>query len=683
MVNKSKKENSRTSWHISLAVSILLVSAAASAGASEQLTKVGNSHAVWGNDGQVQLINVDNPVVKNIELGKSELKFRGKITETDSETIIWDSADRTEQKLTVQTAGAMLGWTVTAKALTISIYIPERAFGGTAAWHYSLTDQSGKVVNGRLSSDWNFLEATKHDIAEMQIDTPAGSFTFICEGKGWSFVDTRPSKDHRGSFKFTVTTSQTVSFSVFYGHGRNAKFKTIGISSACNMALKDETSGDQKGGWNDGGTNDLRRLPKGLSHFAGIPFNVIDDEDGTKNACIVLHGKERPYFPLQKTVRLTGKAKMFYFLNALSCGGYGAFERLSKKRAIYTVEYEDGTGAVFDLVTGEHIGEWYEPKIVLPSAVLGWADTMAGSTASKLGLYVTYWENPFPDKELKSITFRTEGISVVGIVGMTVSDHAIYPKVFELKKKDTFPLPTLSVVIAEGPKGSANMMINQHLGAAKVDIRTAKFESLDKNTDVALVCGKLDSEQCDALIKYIRSGGSALFVTETPPQPELEEILPIDANGSRLYDCRNDLSVLIPAEKTHALFSGIPWDNPLERYPISPTYEYYLTTAKPGAEVLAMWNKKAPAVVYWKVGKGHVLVWTCNTTTPGGRQGYMSSHIDYLHAKMMFWLAGHEDIAERFGTLAQAKDTRQSLLDMIAELRIKHENLKATAAYIG
>ncbi|MFH1613550.1 MAG: hypothetical protein ABIG61_00490, partial [Planctomycetota bacterium] len=51
-----------------LVLGVLLVLCPISLGVSEQLTKIGNSHAIWSDNGQVQVINVDNPVVENIEL---------------------------------------------------------------------------------------------------------------------------------------------------------------------------------------------------------------------------------------------------------------------------------------------------------------------------------------------------------------------------------------------------------------------------------------------------------------------------------------------------------------------------------------------------------------------------------------------------------------------------------------
>jgi len=648
--------------------------------AGEQLAKVGNSHAVWTDTGQVHLVQDGNPVVENIEISDVELGFEGKTVGASEQVIRWKAADGFGQELTVHSAGATLQWTPGSKRRSICVYIPERAFGGTAAWHYRLTDQTGKTVSDRLSSDWNFPEATKTNVAEMEIDTPAGSFTFICEGAGWRFVDTRPTKQRRGLFQFTVDASETVSFTVLYGPGRPARFRTIDISSACNMALRDDAPGDQKGGWDDEGPKDLRRLPAGLNYYAGIPFRVIDDDNGKKNACIVLAGRQRPYFPTLKRVGLSGKAKMFYFLNALTWGGY--FDKPPFERARYVVEYQDGSQATFELRNGQQIGDWYEPK-VLPAALPGWFDPMHASGASEVGLYVTYWENPFPDRALKAITFRSEGISVVGIVAMTVSNRVIYPKPFELEKKDTFPLPALSVVLADGPAGSGNMMLRLHLQDAKVGLRIGSFENLNDSTDVVVVCGRLTTKQCEALNRYVRSGGAALLVTQTPPQRELQEILPIDVARTSLYDCRDDTSFLVPVDETHPLFSGIPWDRPKEAYPIAPAYEYYKTTARPEAVVLASWNDKSPAIVYRQAGKGRVLAWTCTSTTPGGRQGQRSSHIDYLYAKMLFWLAGYEDVAARFGTLARAKDTRQALLDPLAELRIQYENVKAVAGYLG
>ncbi|MFH1613530.1 MAG: hypothetical protein ABIG61_00390, partial [Planctomycetota bacterium] len=67
-MDKCRIENHKTARIVLLVFSVLLVLCPISLGVSEQLTKIGNSHAIWSDNGQVQVINVDNPVVENIEL---------------------------------------------------------------------------------------------------------------------------------------------------------------------------------------------------------------------------------------------------------------------------------------------------------------------------------------------------------------------------------------------------------------------------------------------------------------------------------------------------------------------------------------------------------------------------------------------------------------------------------------
>ena len=646
----------------------------------ENLAKVGNSHAIYDPNGGVRLLDGGNMVVSGIRITGAAMTLRKEAVGLDSRTVTWTGKDGSGQKLTVDTAGATLAWEPGGRAISPSIFVPEHAFAGTEAWHYSLTDRSGRTARERLSSDWNFPEPTKTDIAEMQIDTPAASFTFVCDGPGWQFVDRRPSREHRGLFEFRTVVSAPVSFTVRYGAGKPAHFAAVDLSAGCNMALRDEVAGDQKGGWDDEGVKDLRRLPTGLEHYAGVPFDIVDDAGGMKNACVMLQGKERPYFPAEASVRLSGSAKMLYFLNALTWGGYMTVPPF--ERGEYVVRYADGAEAAMQLMNGRNIGDWWEPK-VLPAAVPGWLDPQHTAAASEVGLYVTFWENPFPEKELEQITFRSNGISIVGVVAMTLADRVIHPKRFELERRDTFPLPTLSVGLADGPAQQGKMMLTQHLRAAKVDLVIHDFATLADTTDLALVCGRLDSGQCAALRRYVRAGGAVLFVTESPPQGELADLLPILPGERSRIDCRDETTFLVPADPTHPLFSGIPWSRPKDSYPISPTYDYYAVTARDRADVLATWNGAAPALIHWQVGNGRVLLWTSPRTVPGGRQGYRSSHIDYLHAKLVFWLAGFSEQANRFGTLAQAKDARQDLLDPLVALRVRHEGQKATAAYLG
>ncbi|MFA5864715.1 MAG: beta-galactosidase trimerization domain-containing protein [Phycisphaerae bacterium] len=672
-MNTRKKENLGI-YLISLVTLSLAMAGFPQAQAANVLTKVGNNHAIWNNVGQVQVLNGPDCVVGATEFDGARLSLARRTKAPDNQTVVWKGAQGEEQQLQVTTTEASLTWSPNGRKTTISVFVPERAFGGTAAWVYTLTDQSGKVTNSRLSSDWNWPEPEKQNVAVMTVDTPAGSFTFSCQGEGWRFIDARPSKEHRGSFVFTVTTSKPVGWSVQYESGRSACFRTVDLSAACNRTLRDDVAEDQRGGWSDEGAKDLRRLPHGLNYFEGIPFFVIDDKEGKQPACIVLKGGKRPYLPQEKTVTLSGQAKMFYFLNALVVGftWYDPVDQPAK----YTVTYTDGTQASLDLVNGKHIAEWFEPK-VLPLAIPGWRDPDDAS----LGLYLTFWENPFPQKALKSITFRSRQLPAVGIVAMTVSDLAVYPKPFALATKDQFPLPTLSVVLFDGPSRRGDIMLNR-VREAKIDVRVGDFKTLGKGTDVTVIAGKLDAAQCKALKDYLEAGGSAFFITETPPQTELKDVLPIEVDNTTLYDCSNDLSLFVPVNKNLPMFSGIPWDRPLDTYPINPPYKYYRTTPKPGAEVLARWNGKFPALISGSVGKGRVLVWTDHMAGLEMRHGFFSSHLDYLFAKMLFCLSGQEKIANEFSVLAHAKQRRQGLMEPIARLKIAYENFNAVVGYL-
>ena len=79
--------------------------------------------------------------------------------------------------------------------------------------------------------------------------------------------------------------------------GTKEMFFPIDIRKACNMGFKDDVAGDQKGGWTDQGNNDMRYFPVGTQVFNGVRFQVIDPARNNGKSCLVLKGKESPYFP--------------------------------------------------------------------------------------------------------------------------------------------------------------------------------------------------------------------------------------------------------------------------------------------------------------------------------------------------------------------------------------------------
>lgn len=193
----------------------------------------------------------------------------------------------------------------------------------------------------------------------------------------------------------------------------------IDLRSACNMGFKDEVDGDRKGGWTDQGPdNDLAMMTLGKQKLAGINFDVIDPARNDGRSCIVLRGKERPYFPDSVTVKSGGaKGRYLYLLNAV------AWEPKSATR-IGTVEvrYTDGKSTTLPLVSGTDTANFWMPRQI-PNAAVAWRNS---NYSANIGLYATRF--PLSGKAIDSLTFRSAGDAVWMIVGATLSDDEITPE---------------------------------------------------------------------------------------------------------------------------------------------------------------------------------------------------------------------------------------------------------------
>lgn len=189
----------------------------------------------------------------------------------------------------------------------------------------------------------------------------------------------------------------------------------LDLRSVANMGFKDEVAADGKGGWTDQGSNDLRDLPTGTQTFCGVKFNIIDPASNKGKSCIVLHGAERPAFPVTVELKTDANGKYLYLLHA------SAFSSNGKKLCgQIKVRYADDSVDTLD-VDWTRLGDWWNP-IAIINCKVGWKHQRPNGL---IGLYVA--EFPLSGKQLKSITLESAKGSAWGIAAMTVSEKALMP----------------------------------------------------------------------------------------------------------------------------------------------------------------------------------------------------------------------------------------------------------------
>jgi hypothetical protein len=196
---------------------------------------------------------------------------------------------------------------------------------------------------------------------------------------------------------------------------QEAGYRMVDFKPTVNMDWRDEKWGDGMGGWTDQGDTDMRGITVGVRNFLGIPFDVIDPAKNAGKAVLTLKSKKFAPGPESATVNVDAKARSLYFLHASAwTGGH---------MADYIVHYADGTNAVIPIRAKEEICDWwgathgakYRVAFLIPNA-----------KTDAVGLVVYGWDNPNPDKVIKSIEFASKMVDgIVLVAGVTLSDKPL------------------------------------------------------------------------------------------------------------------------------------------------------------------------------------------------------------------------------------------------------------------
>ena len=100
----------------------------------------------------------------------------------------------------------------------------------------------------------------------------------------------------------------------------SAAFVPVPFGNGANSSFLDDEADDQKGGFIDLGSNDLRMLPSGEQDIGGIPFHIAPASTSADKACIVLGGHRRTYLAQSAEVKLAKplRGECLYLLHASS-----------------------------------------------------------------------------------------------------------------------------------------------------------------------------------------------------------------------------------------------------------------------------------------------------------------------------------------------------------------------------
>ncbi|MFN4228157.1 MAG: hypothetical protein ACK4F0_08495, partial [Candidatus Ratteibacteria bacterium] len=155
--------------------------------------------------------------------------------------------------------------------------------------------------------------------------------------------------------------------------------------------------------------NDMRYLKYGISNFHNIPYEIINPEENNgKNVLIV--GKK---FGNEKEIEVNDFVGSIYFFHI------GDKLKENDVCGTYTVIYQDGDKEDIYLIKEKNITGWWNPKDTSETKVV-WHGK--GGKCNDVGFNLFLWNNPFPEKKIKSIKIKALKETHLIIFAITIAD---------------------------------------------------------------------------------------------------------------------------------------------------------------------------------------------------------------------------------------------------------------------
>jgi len=186
----------------------------------------------------------------------------------------------------------------------------------------------------------------------------------------------------------------------------------LDLSSACNVSLADNNS---KTGWlRLGSGDDMSSVPTGDVRLDGDLIRMPADTSRPSaiRLCSLLDSDQS--YPDRVEVAVNRKAGSLLFVHTSAWTEKGRV-----KIGAYNVRYTDGTAEEIPLVYGVNITSWIDQRSTNGATKIWDGRTKSGQ---KISLWRAQWDNPHPEKEIKSIemvsTNTTAGPLLIAISGL-------------------------------------------------------------------------------------------------------------------------------------------------------------------------------------------------------------------------------------------------------------------------
>ncbi|MFP4381379.1 MAG: hypothetical protein ACLFUS_12835 [Candidatus Sumerlaeia bacterium] len=212
----------------------------------------------------------------------------------------------------------------------------------------------------------------------------------------------------------------------------NANFEYVDLRDFVNVGLKHDAR-KKVPAWTGEGDNDMRNLPIGKRKFGVIGFDVIDPKKNDDKAVLRLD-RNPELGPETVIVPVNGlKGESIYFMQALAHN-----TALGNVVGEYDVCYTDGTEERIYMRNGHELSLWWgitdNPEtrrhrhpVNRDIARVAWQGPNA--EWKNVGLFMTGWNNPHPDKAISAIRLSLAkgpgGKAGIMLAAISVSDEEI------------------------------------------------------------------------------------------------------------------------------------------------------------------------------------------------------------------------------------------------------------------
>ncbi|NMA47991.1 MAG: alkaline phosphatase [Lentisphaerae bacterium] len=208
--------------------------------------------------------------------------------------------------------------------------------------------------------------------------------------------------------------------------------RPLDIRSVVNRAFLDQVAGDEQGGWTDQGSNDLRMLPAGNERYGRVPFEILSDQQGAVNACIVLGSKLRPFLENEARLELPKPEKEPFLYLFHACAFNDTKQAIAGR---LTAEFSDGSSHEWRVRIGRDVQPWTIADNV-SNAQRCWTEY---NNNTQVSLFVSKFS--LGDKELKALRFKGEE-AVWMIAAVSIGDDVrVLPLRRDFQMKNDYTAP--------------------------------------------------------------------------------------------------------------------------------------------------------------------------------------------------------------------------------------------------